>query len=269
MGRQLRRVALDFEWPLNKVWKGFINPIQGPCPEDQKTCFRGQTAAGLWLDTITRFLVIVADDALDAGKRKERGGSWPHPYLVDMPTAPTYEIPRDTPREMLGPILAERHRNRDKYVIPPSKDLAELLSALMAKGGNPKGSFGFMGTGAAWDIQRAIFAAAGIDPKGWGQCPVCKGEGMDPAIMEAHNAWEEYEPPEGPGYQLWETVSEGSPISPVFPTRETFIEYLTSKGSTRSAAECFTESGWTPSAVVVPGKGFVSGIEVAEAMRAK
>lgn len=27
MGRKLKRVALDFEWPLNTVWQGFINPL--------------------------------------------------------------------------------------------------------------------------------------------------------------------------------------------------------------------------------------------------
>lgn len=35
MGRELKRVALDFNWPLHRVWKGFINPHAGPpdCPE--------------------------------------------------------------------------------------------------------------------------------------------------------------------------------------------------------------------------------------------
>lgn len=269
MGREIRRVPLDFNWPLNKVWEGFLNPLGKPCPENQKTCFGGSTAAAQWVDVITRFLVTVADDALDGGKRKERGGLWPHPYLVEMPTAPRYDIPRSTPQEQLGPIFAERQRNPAKYVIPPSKDLAELLSALMTKEGHPEGSFGFMGTGAAWYIQKAIFAAAGVDPETWGRCPVCKGEGRDPAVKEAYDAWKETPVPEGPGWQLWETVSEGSPISPVFPTREAFVEYLMSKGSTRSAAEAFTESGWTPSAVAIPGKGFVTGIEVAEAMQTK
>lgn len=43
-------------------------------------------------------------------------------------------------------------------------------------------------------------------------------KGMIPAsmIQEAYDAWEPREPPEGPGYQLWETTSEGSPQSPVF-----------------------------------------------------
>ena len=26
MGRELKRVPLDFDWPLNKPWEGFVNP---------------------------------------------------------------------------------------------------------------------------------------------------------------------------------------------------------------------------------------------------
>jgi hypothetical protein len=26
MGRELRRVPLDFDWPINKTWEGFLNP---------------------------------------------------------------------------------------------------------------------------------------------------------------------------------------------------------------------------------------------------
>jgi hypothetical protein len=34
-----------------------------------------------------------------------------------------------------------------------------------------------------------------------------------------------YEPPEGPGWQLWQTVSDG-PISPVFDTPEKLVEWM-------------------------------------------
>jgi hypothetical protein len=254
---------------LNKTWEGFLNPLHKPCPENQKTCFNGQTAASQWMDTITRFLVTVADDAQDGGNRKERGGLWPHPYLVEMPTAPTYDIPPNTPREQLGRIYSERQRNPAKYVIPPSKEMAELLTALMAKNGYPAGPFGFMGGSAGWYLQKAIFAAAGVNPETWGRCPVCKGQATDPAVKEAYDAWEPTPPPEGPGWQLWETVSEGSPISPVFPTEEAFIQYLIGRGSTRSVAQSFVKVGWVPSGAAAPGHGMLTGIEIAETMGAK
>ncbi|MBR8638559.1 hypothetical protein KEF29_02915 [Streptomyces tuirus] len=36
MGREIRRVPLDFDWPLNKVWEGFLSPDrfdEEPCPD--------------------------------------------------------------------------------------------------------------------------------------------------------------------------------------------------------------------------------------------
>ena len=29
-----------------------------------------------------------------------------------------------------------------------------------------------------------------------------------------------FEPPEGPGYQLWEDITEGSPVSPIFESMD-------------------------------------------------
>lgn len=37
-------------------------------------------------------------------------------------------------------------------------------------------------------------------------------------VKKLYDEWEDYEPPVGEGYQLWEDCSEGSPISPVFTT---------------------------------------------------
>ena len=41
MGRELRRVPMDFDWPMKRIWKGYINPYRGiNCPwcydEDEK-----------------------------------------------------------------------------------------------------------------------------------------------------------------------------------------------------------------------------------------
>lgn len=64
-------------------------------------------------------------------------------------------------------------------------------------------------------------------------CQWCGGKGSvlptDPAVLAALapwvNKWDDYsfpktEPPVGDGWQLWETTSEGSPVTPVFATAE-------------------------------------------------
>lgn len=62
--------------------------------------------------------------------------------------------------------------------------------------------------------------------------------------------------------QVWETVSEGTPVSPPFATKEELINYLVAYGDfwdqkrgnggwDRKAAEEFVGAGWAPSLVVI------------------
>lgn len=65
----------------------------------------------------------------------------------------------------------------------------------------------------------------GIDEK----CSVCGGDGhiwYSDEIKQLSENFERYDPPIGRGYQLWETTSEGSPISPVFDTFFGLCEWL-------------------------------------------
>jgi hypothetical protein len=64
----------------------------------------------------------------------------------------------------------------------------------------------------------------------FGFCPECEGEGFVPnpnpavaklyASVNLYDEWAPMEPPEGPGWQLWDDPSEGCPLSPVFATSE-------------------------------------------------
>ena len=51
------------------------------------------------------------------------------------------------------------------------------------------------------------------------------------------------EPPVGDGYQLWETVSEGGPVSPVFETLEKLSEWC-ADNCPAWAHEYFTKDEW-------------------------
>jgi hypothetical protein len=85
-------------------------------------------------------------------------------------------------------------------------------------------------------------------------------------------------------YQVWETVSEGTPVTPPFATKEELIEYLVANGDfwdqerrkrrserypvamncdpwPRQQAEAFVNGpGWAPSAVITSA-GMMSGVE--------
>ena len=90
-------------------------------------------------------------------------------------------------------------------------------------------------------------------------------------VKLAYEQWERVEPPTGEGYQLWETVSEGSPISPVFSTPEALADWLTfnpeyqwrrnDEGTTREQWLAFIKGpGWALSGVSVGGQ-FMTGVQ--------
>lgn len=84
----------------------------------------------------------------------------------------------------------------------------------------------------------------------------------DPAYYRTR----EWTPEEATAYQVYETVSEGTPVSPVFQTRNALIRWLTAptpwdeqypdlsvQGMSREQAERFVESAWAPSMVFRDG----------------
>lgn len=66
-------------------------------------------------------------------------------------------------------------------------------------------------------------------------------------------------------FQVWQTVSERTPVSPPFATREELIDYLVINGDfwdqkrgdggySRAQAEAFVNAGWAPSMAIIGGQ---------------
>lgn len=199
MGRTLKRVSLDFDWPVHTTWEGYLNPHYKKCQD----CENGTTADAEWLEAIVSLILL-------AGEPKPRapGALHPHPYLTH--------------------LLNRPGRN-------PTPRMSELSTGLA---GRAPSVFGHDAIDR-WTAQKKIIAAAGL-PEDWGICKTCKGDALDPAVKALHEAWEKFEPPTGEGFQLWETTSEGSPISPVFATLDALCEWAatnaTTFGSCRASA---------------------------------
>jgi len=106
-------------------------------------------------------------------------------------------------------------------------------------------------------------------------CDVCQGEGCvwsSPELRRLSDAWEPSEPPAGEGWQVWETVSEGSPITPVFATPEELARHLSTVGDggrgvlpSYKQALAFVKAGWAPSGVMIDGV-VTTGIAVTAAL---
>jgi hypothetical protein len=186
MGRQARRVPLDFDWPIDKTWGGYLSPddLHGEtCPDCGG---RGMTDAAGWVEKVAYVIAGLADDHGDATLGREM-----HPWLVPL-----------------------RGISYGGDAARPGPEFEEFANGLGSE-------VGFMGR----DVHRmygAIIKAAGL-PEKWGWCPTCEGHGSVedyPGQRDEAESWEPTEPPAGEGWQMWETTSEGSPSSPVFATPE-------------------------------------------------
>ena len=104
MGRQIKRVPLDFDYPLNKVWDGYLNPHHRECPH----CVDGTTPARARLSDIVSLLTLSADDA----RRRQN-----HPYFT---------------------MINQAIRRRFQSV--PSTDLESLIQGLS---GGDRGTLGY------------------------------------------------------------------------------------------------------------------------------
>jgi len=195
--RTLKRVPMDFAWPMNKVWEGYLNPYYRKCPD----CENGQTAAGSALEHLVHLILIAGDDSV-------RGTV--HPWLIEA------------------------------GVSSLSSDMSELSVGLAGRSPSP---FGGHDACDRWSATKAIVKAAGLDPEKWGICKTCGGDAIDPAVKGEYKAWTEQEPPTGDGFQLWETCSEGSPVSPVFATADALAEWC-SKKATTFASLTATKDQW-------------------------
>lgn len=75
-------------------------------------------------------------------------------------------------------------------------------------------------------------------------------------------------PPEGDCYQVWQDVSEETPISPVFATREECVTWvMDSHECSAAAAEKFIDDGWAPSFIGTQF-GLYSGVQMAAGLAA-
>lgn len=115
------------------------------------------------------------------------------------------------------------------------------------------------------EIERECYAEAGMNPLAeW-----LRDEGSVPNPAY-HRPWCDED---ATWVQVWETVPEGTPVSPPFETRKDLADYLVTHGDfwdqergnggyTREQADAFVKAGWVPS-MIVKGDKATSGIAIA------
>lgn len=276
MGRELKRVPIDFDWPLKEVWEGYLNPCLDFL-EDCPSCDGSGLApvAKLWRDKWYGYAVFNPAET----------GSLPFSPF-DMGIQERIRIKIENPAgggedfwfklfgvsDMNRVVFLEtermcKHWNEQWSHHLDQNDVQALFDAKRLHNfGNPAicppaPEVNWLGlTGMGHDaINQHVCLKARIKRMGEVlECASCEGDGHvwpSTELKELCDNWEETEPPEGEGWQVWETVTGGSPVSPVFVTEEELQNWLIhEKGYSEGAAEQFTKSGWVPSGMMVGGR---------------
>jgi hypothetical protein len=265
MGRTLKRVPLDFSWPLKKTWCGYLNPFSvhrvdchecsgsGYSPHAKRFSDQWYGKAPFYPITYgAKPLTVDHPGVVDAAKQNvERSpefygsgataidrearrlfelwkGQWCHHLIqadVDALVAAgrLYDFTHRPRTEEQAAALREAggYWMREHNGYTPTADEVNTWS---------------LGGMAHDSINHYVCVKARCERIGVAtECGACLGTGERWASAEAKadcDNWKEEEPPTGDGYQLWETTSEGSPVSPVFATIDELCAWCADNATT-------------------------------------
>jgi hypothetical protein len=276
MSREVRRVPLDFDFPQGQTWTGYLMPdeLRLPgCPDCEatgyspdarrlmnrwygKAPFRPEDRGSEPLTVTTPGVRAFAErnvvhapwfygsgEAAIVREARRLSSMWNEQWCHHLNQADVDALVA-AGRLMDFTHTWDREERRWVPKDPPYTPTAAEVNAWALNG---------MGHDS---INQSIVVTAELERLGLPRlCSTCNGSGevATPEQKAAEEAWEPTPPPEGPGWQLWQTVSEGGPCSPVFPTREGLVDWLCTEyrqvGSerpmTRRQAEAFVEVGFS------------------------
>jgi len=231
MGRELKRVPLDFKWPINQLWKGFVNPYHS---------MECSACKGSGLNPATKKL----SDDWYTHLRTDGQKGWSK-NLSEIEVEALAKSGRL--RDILGRNISfdkdlqrwgEYKDGERVEVDAPEMPTPEVVNEHFSKG------FGHDGINQ-WVCVKARAKHEGI----FGNCEYCD-DGViweSDAVKQQHDDWQNYEPPTGEGYQLWSTTTEGHPMSPVFATLKALCKHLADNKVSVFGSKTWTEEEWMQS----------------------
>ena len=240
MGRELKRVSLNFNWQKGKVWEGYVNPFY----KHRHEC---KFCEGSTLNEATK---KISDDWysfgnaewIDVNSRKRYNNlAWSN-HLTDIEVDALMKSGRLGDISGFNGWFDEEEQSWFKFENGGQVkcDKPKYPSAEEVNKWNRE-SFGHDSLNQ-WICVKARANHLGV----FGKCEHCNEEGYvfeSEELKKKFDEWEEFDPPKGEGYQLWETTSEGSPSSPVFETLDALCEWC-EKNATTFADYRATKDEW-------------------------
>ena len=231
MSRELKRVPLDFNWPLRETWKGYVNDLDdggtactackgdGMTPEARflhTTFYRHNVNDTGFFGAFIGSNIVAVPGPADL---KEKG--WRPNVIQNIEWArkagfKTLTHWSDKLDEEDIRLLIKAGRLDDVHVQKNGKWVKATPKQMTPDVVNQYVSMTLGGIGGLeWTGTKRRLRKMGAKYA----CAPCKGKGTiyhDLEKKKAYDRWKRSEPPKGPGFQLWQTISEGSPVSPVF-----------------------------------------------------
>ena len=243
MGRELKRVALNFQWEIGKLWSGYVNPHKH---HECKEC------EGLgWSKEYNEL-----KDKWYSGNNPQ----WkPNPFREGS-RYDSVSWNNNLEQEDVDALI-EADRLWDFTRVPLNDEHREIVKQKIADGGNSWLPFdnGYKPTAKEvneWNLKtmghdslncfyviRARLAREGKSHL----CSNCNGTGdnwQHEKAKELYENWENYEPPTGEGFQLWTTTNEGSPMTPVFDSLEKLCDYCEKEKVSVFGSNTATKEEW-------------------------
>jgi len=284
MGREIRRVPADFDWPLNKVWEGFLMPDELHSEKCEDCDGEGVNEATreigrLWYDQEGfGYCGQIEDHIPDAQVIRvleANGLRWTYRYGKDPEGKPAERAPW----YIIGDCRRWCHDLTQDEVDKLAEEgrLYDFTHTWTRGEGWKEREDGYKPTAAEvnkWSqtghghdaINRWICVRQRAERLGvYGKCEHCKGEGClwrDEEHKRLHEEWSGTGPPEGPAYQVWETVSEGSPVSPAFISPSDLAQWMVENDDSITKDMTYeqwmkfiTDVQWAPSMVGGYGMG--------------
>lgn len=296
MGREIKRVVANFNHPLDVTWPGFLNPHY--CATKCEACDGSGHSPG-YNFVRDQWYGYVPFDPRQTGSTAFLPT---HPRLVEFATRQCERTPgfygtgpRAVEREAKRlcdlfnaawshhisqadvEALIAGNRLWDFTKRPRTQEQADALAKQEGSTYWLEEPNGYIPTAAEVN-EWAMFGMGHDSINSWlccdarckrekidTTCTSCAGRGVfwpSPEAEKLYDDWQATEPPAGDWWQVWQTVGEGSPVTPAFATAEQLIDYLVAYGDVwdqrrgdggwkREAAEKFVGTGWAASMVVV------------------